>query len=86
MKIIMLILLFIGVLEIFFNIITTLLQMIIGLFVKNFKFKEKAAGILKLFFVIIFMASVIFFLAEFVKVLAGLFGISLDNSILDIFR
>lgn len=82
----MLILLIVGVLEIFFNIITILLQKIIGLFVKNFEFNEKSAGILKLIFVIIFMASVIFFLAEFVKVLAALLGISLDNSLLDIFR
>ncbi len=82
----MLILLVIGVLEIFFNIVTRLLQKIIGSFSKNFEFNEKAAGILKLIFVIIFMVSVIFFLAEFVKILASLFGISLDNSILDIFK
>ncbi|SCG83919.1 hypothetical protein DW1_2355 [Proteiniborus sp. DW1] len=85
-KVIMLILLIIGVLEIFFNIISNLLQKIIGLFNENFQFKEKTAGILKLIFVIIFMVSVIFFLTEFVRVLAALFGISLDNSILDIFK
>lgn len=85
-KIIMLILLIIGVLEIFFNIITILLNKIIGLFVKNFEFKEKTAGILKLFFVIVFMASVIYFLAQFVLVLASWFGINLSKSILDIFR
>lgn len=85
-KIIMLILLIIGVLEIFFNIITILLQKIISMFIKNFEFNEKSAGIFKLIFVIIFMASVIFFLAEFVKVLAALLGISLDSSLLDIFK
>lgn len=82
----MLILLIIGILEIFFNIISVLLNKFIGLFYKNFKIKEKTASILKLFFVIIFMISVIFFLAEFVKVMAAWLGINLNKSILDIFE
>lgn len=86
MKVIMLMILIISGLEIFTNIITILLYKIIGLFAKDFEFKEKTAGIIKLFFVIAFMISVIFFLAEFVKVLASWFGITFDKSILDIFR
>lgn len=86
MKIIMLILLVIGVLEIFFNIITVLLEKFIRIFNRNYKFSEKVSVVLKLFFIFIFLISVIFFLVEFVKVLAALFGISLDDSILDIFR
>jgi len=82
----MLALLVVGVLEIFFNIITALLEKFIRIFNNNFKFSEKTSGRLKLFFVFIFLISVVFFLVEFVKVLATLFGISLDDSILDIFR
>lgn len=82
----MLIILVLGVLEIFLSIITIFLSKLIGLFVKDFKFNEKTAELIKLFFVIIFMISVIFFLTEFVKVLAAWLGIPLNKSILDIFR
>lgn len=58
----------------------------IRILIKDFRFNKKITEIIKVIFVIAFMLSVIFFLVQFVKVMALWFGISLDKSILDIFR
>ncbi|KNF09187.1 hypothetical protein CLPU_4c02330 [Gottschalkia purinilytica] len=86
LKVYMLIVIILGILEIFFSVFTLLVESIMRVFNKNFKLSEKAKGIIKLFFVALFMISVIYFIAQTVKVLANIFGISLDKSILDIFR
>lgn len=82
----MLIILILSGLEIFSNLITMLINSRIRILIKDFRFNKKITEIIKVIFVIAFMLSVIFFLVQFVKVMALWFGISLDKSILDIFR
>lgn len=82
----MLIILILSGLEIFSNLITMLINSGIRILIKDFRFNKKITEIIKVIFVIAFMLSVIFFLVQFVKVMALWFGISLDKSILDIFR
>ncbi|MGF7058088.1 hypothetical protein [Brassicibacter mesophilus] len=85
-KIIMLILLIISSTEIFFNFFTLPIEKGIGIFIKGFKFNEKVSAAIKLVFVAVFMTSVIYFIVLSVKAIALWLGISLDKSILDIFR
>ncbi|SDZ40648.1 hypothetical protein SAMN05660462_03057 [Proteiniborus ethanoligenes] len=85
-KLIMLIILILSGLEIFSNLITMLINSGIRILIKDFRFNKKITEIIKVIFVIAFMLSVIFLLVQFVKVMALWFGISLDKSILDIFR
>ncbi|WP_176968003.1 hypothetical protein [Proteiniborus ethanoligenes] len=82
----MLIILILSGLEIFSNLITMLINSGIRILIKDFRFNKKITEIIKVIFVIAFMLSVIFLLVQFVKVMALWFGISLDKSILDIFR
>lgn len=84
-KVIFLILLIIGLLEIFLNVFTRFINKLIY---KNqsTKMSEKTQSGIKLFFVIIFFISVGYFLFQFVQVMANLFGISLDQRFIDIFK
>lgn len=84
-KIIFLILLILGLLEIFLNFFTTFLNNIICKN-KSDGMSEKTQSGIKLFFVIIFFISVVYFLFQFVQVMASLFGISLDKRFIDIFK
>ncbi len=84
-KIFFLVLLVIGVLEIFFNFFSSIIYNKI-LKKKNTEISEKLDTGIKLFFVAIFFIGLIYFLVQFVQVMARLFGISLDKGILDIFK
>ena len=84
-KVIFLILLMIGLLEIFLNLFTTFINNIIFKN-KSTEMSEKTKSGIKLFFVIIFFISVGYFLFQFVQVMANLFGISLDKRFIDIFK
>ena len=86
MKIIMLILLIISGVEIFLNVFTLVIEKSIGLFNKGYKINEKVSAAIKLLFVAIFMMCVVYFIVIAVKAAAMWLGISLDKSILDIFR
>lgn len=86
MKSIMLILILISGLEIFFSIFTHLISFIINIFKKDYSMSQKMKDVIKLVSVAIFMISVFYFLLEFVKVMAKLFGIPLGKGILDIFK
>ncbi|KGG80525.1 hypothetical protein [Caloranaerobacter azorensis] len=86
MKTIMLFLILISGLEIFFSIFTYLINFIISLFKKDYNMSQKVKDAIKLVSVAVFMVSVFYFLLEFVKVMAKLFNIPLDKSILDIFK
>lgn len=81
-KVIFLILLLLGVLEIFFGFFT----MIIESYIRKKKLDEKSKGKIKLFFVLIFFIGVIYFLFQFVIVMANLLGINLGKRFTDIFR
>ncbi len=85
-KIIMLILLIISGIEIFLNVFTIAFGKVIGLINKEFKLSEKMNAAIKLVFVAIFMVCVVYFIVIVVKAFALWLGISLDKSILDIFR
>ena len=85
-KIIMLILLIISGVEIFLNFFTLLIEKIISLFNKGFKLSEKVNAAIKLVFVAVFMTCVVYFIVLAVKAAALWLGISLDKSLLDIFR
>lgn len=73
-------------LEIFFNTLTKIVRYIISLFGKKISVSEKAYTVIKLIVVALFLASVIYFLILFVKVLASWFGIPLNKSIFDFFK
>ncbi|MBE6083218.1 MULTISPECIES: hypothetical protein [Tissierellales] len=81
-KVIFLILLLLGVLEIFFGFFT----MIIERYIRKKKLDDKSKGKIKLFFVLIFFIGVIYFLFQFVIVMANLLGINLGKRFTDIFR
>ena len=84
-KIVFLILLIIGIMEIFFNLFSTLIVKF--LYGGNKDVLDGKIGTsIKLFFVIIFFISVIYFLFQFVLVMANLFGISLNQRFIDIFK
>lgn len=84
-KIVFLILLIVGIMEIFFNLFSTLI--IYLLYDGNKDVLEGKIGTsIKLTFVIIFFVSVVYFLFQFVIVMANLFGISLDKRFIDIFK
>lgn len=84
-KVIFLILLIIGLLEIFLNVFTRFINNTIYKN-KSIEMSEKTKSGIKLFFVIIFFISVGYFLFIFVQVMANLFGISLDQRFIDIFK
>ncbi|EOC99529.1 hypothetical protein [Caldisalinibacter kiritimatiensis] len=85
MKALMLLILIITGAEIFFEVFTKLVKYIFSLFKKEIKIGEKFFGIIKLIVVAFFLVSVIYFLIEFVKVLADWFGIPINKSIFDFF-
>ena len=84
-KVIFLILLIIGLLEIFLNVFTRFINNTIYKN-KSIEMSEKTKSGIKLFFVIIFFISVGYFLFIFVQVMANLFGISFDQRFIDIFK
>lgn len=85
-KIIMLIMLIIGFLETFFNIITKLIETITFKRRKDNEIKEKHKAIIKLVCILMFLVAVVFFLIQSVMVLALWLGIDLNKSLLEYFR
>lgn len=85
-KITFLVLLILGVLEIFLDFFTVLINNIFLSKNENYKMDEKKKAYIKIFFIILFFAGVVYFLGQFVKVMASLFGISLEKGIFDIFK
>jgi cytochrome b subunit of formate dehydrogenase len=73
-------------LEIFFNTLTKIVRYIISIFGIKVSISEKTYTVIKLIVVALFLASVIYFLILFVKVLASWLGIPLDKSIIDFFK
>lgn len=84
-KITVLILLILSTVEIFFNFFSKILKAIISKFNPNFQLGEKPKAALKLIVVAVLFASVIYYLVVGVKFFADLLGISLNQSIFDIF-
>lgn len=85
-KITFLVLIILGVLEIFLDFFTVLINNILLSKNENYKMDEKKKTHIKIFFIIIFFVGVVYFLGQFVKVMANLFGISLEKGIFDIFK
>lgn len=81
-KIIFLIFLVLGVLEIFFDFFTVLIKNTL-LHKKNKDINEKTKTTIKLFFILVFFIGIIYFIGQFVQVMARLFGISLDGGIFE---
>ncbi|MSS42505.1 hypothetical protein FYJ27_01970 [Anaerosalibacter bizertensis] len=79
-KIIFLIFLVLGVLEIFFDFFTVLIKNTL-LHKKNKDMSEKTN--IKLFFILVFFIGFIYFLGQFVQVMARLFNIPLDGGIFE---
>lgn len=82
----MLILLAVSGVEIFFNVITNLVNRVVSLVVSNFKLEGTGETTIKLINVIVFLISVIYFLVKGVGTLATILGIPLDKSLFEIFR
>lgn len=81
-KIIFLIFLVLGVLEIFFDFFTVLIKNTL-LYKKNKDMSEKTKTNIKLFFILVFFIGFIYFLGQFVQVMARLFDIPLDGGIFE---
>lgn len=79
-KIIFLIFLVLGVLEIFFDFFTVLIKNTL-LHKRNKDMSEKTKSNIKLFFILIFFIGFIYFLGQFVQLMAKLFDIPLNVGI-----